>query len=153
MSGAKNIKKFVDRAFKDPIAGILLKHSNLTSIQFETLIIDLISDHISNIELIYIDKTIFRSKKVSRGSFSRTLSQARRNIISAIYTILLLCYIDVFDEPPFDEYRLLSEKLKEYVKIIQTSDPLQAKDILIRIERELIKGIRLLSQPKSLKIL
>ena len=153
MSEDENIKIFIDRSFRDPIAGILLKHSNLTKTQFETLIIDLISDHVSDIGLTYSDKAILRSKTVSRGSFSRTLSQARRNIVSAIYTVLLLSYIGIFAETPFDEYQNLSEKLREYVKIVQDSDPVQARDVLKRIEKELMDGIRQLSEPRSLKIM
>jgi len=152
MSGVDNIKKFIERSFRDPIAGLLLKQSNLTNIQFETLIIDLISKSISDIELTYKDKTILRSKTVSRGSFSRTLSQARKNIISSIYTILLLSYIGIFEGAPFDDYQILSEKLREYVKIVLDSDPVQAKDFLRRIKKELMDGIRELSEPRGLKI-
>jgi len=148
----ENIKIFVDRSFKDPVTGILLKYSNLTKIQFETLIIDLISDNISDIGITYKDKAILRSKKVSRGSFSRTLAQARGNIVSAIYTILLLSYIGFFEEAPFEEYHQLSSKLKEYVKILQNSGQSLTRDVLIRIERELVEGIRRLSEPRSLKL-
>lgn len=147
----ENIKIFIDRSFKDPVTGILLKYSNLTKIQFETLIIDLVSENISDIGITYKDKAILRSKKVSRGSFSRTLTQARGNIISAIYTILLLSYIGFFEEAPFEEYHHLSNKLKEYVKILQNSGRSQTRDVLIRIEIELVEGIRKLSEPSSLK--
>jgi hypothetical protein len=74
----------IDRAYKDPIVGILLKNSNITVTQYETLIIDYLTNVASDIEISYENKTHFRSKKVSRGSFSRTLSQARGNIISSI---------------------------------------------------------------------
>ena len=148
----EDIKIFVDRSFKDPVTGILLKYSNLTKIQFETLIIDLISDNISDIGITYKDKAILRSKKVSRGSFSRTLAQARGNIVSSIYTILLLSYIGFFEEAPFEEYHHLSSKLKEYVKILQNSGQSLTRDVLIRIERVLVEGIRRLSEPRNLKL-
>lgn len=153
MSEAEDLKKFIDRSFRDPVVGILLKHSNMTRIQYETLIIDLISELISDIALTYEEKALLRPKTVSRGSFSRTLSQARRNVISAIYTVLLLSYIGIFDEAPFDEYQLLSEKLREYVKIIQETDSSRAFNVLKRIEKELMDGIVELAQPKSLKIM
>jgi len=152
MSQRKNLKKFIDRSFRDPVAGILLKNSNLTKIQYETLIIDLLSDALSDNRIKYSEKALLRSKKVSRGSFNRTLSQARRNIISAIYTILLLSYIGLFESAPFDEYQILSEKLREYVKIVQESNSSQARGIIRRVEEELRKGIRELAEPKSLRI-
>jgi len=80
------------------------------------------------------------------------LSQARKNIISSIYTILLLSYIGIFEGAPFDDYQILSEKLREYVKIVLDSDPVQAKDFLRRIKKELMDGIRELSEPRGLKI-
>jgi len=101
--------------------------------------------------LTYDDKTLFRSKKVSRGSFSRTLSQARSNIISSIYTILLLAYIGIFDTSPFDEYRNLAEKLSEYLSIIENLEPVQSRKFLRRIEVELREGIRALAKPGSLR--
>ena len=148
----EDLTKFIDRTFKDHVAGILLKHSNLTKIQYESLIIDLITEKISEINLTYTEKALLRSKNVSRGSFSRTLSQARKNIISSIYTILLLSYIGIFEDAPFDEYLILSEKLREYVKIIQEADSTHARNILKRIERELAEGIKRLSEPGGLKI-
>ncbi|KON31598.1 hypothetical protein AC482_00140 [miscellaneous Crenarchaeota group-15 archaeon DG-45] len=149
----EDLKKFIDRTFRDPIAGVLLKYSNLTVKQYESLIIDLITDKVSDISLTYSDKALLRSKNVSRGSFSRTLSQARRNIISAIYTILLLSYIGVFDEAPFDEFHILSEKLREYVKLIQEADSIKAYNVLKMIEKELMEGIKKLSEPGGLKIM
>ena len=152
MNVMETIKKFTDMAFRDPIAGILLKHSNLTKTQYESLIIDLISESVSDIKLTYKEKALLRSKSVSRGSFGRTLSQARKKVISAIYTILLLNYIGVFEDSPLTEYQVLSEKLRDYVKIVRDSDPSRAKNVLKRIEKELIDGIRVLSEPRGLKI-
>lgn len=149
----KELEKFIDRTFRDQIAVLLLKYSNLTLKQYESLIIDLITDKVSDIRLTYSDKALLRSKNVSRGSFSRTLSQARRNIISAIYTILLLSYIGVFDESPFDEFHILSEKLREYYKIIQEADSIKARNVLNMIEKELMDGIKGLSEPRRLKIM
>lgn len=153
MSDVGELKKFIDRSFKDPIAGVLLKHSNLTRIQYETLLIDLISGIITDNGFKYVDKVKLRSKKVSRGSFRRTLAQARRNVISAMYTILLLSYIGIFDEAPFNEYQILSEKLRDYVKIIYESEPAWARNYLEKIERNLMEGLKELANPRRLKIM
>lgn len=152
MSEDSKVKKFIQTAFNDPIANILHKYSNLTDVQYETIIIDILSANISDKELSYQDKALFRSNITSRGSFCHTLSQARRNVISSIYTVLLLNYLGILQESPFDEYQTLSEKLREYSKLADDSDPSTSRHVLSRIESELFDGIRRLTDPKSLSI-
>ena len=136
---------------KDPIVRILLKHCNLTSTQYESLIIDYLSLNMSDIELTYNQKALLRSKRVSRGSYSRSLSQARSNVISSIYTILLLMYIGIYDSDPFFEYKNLSEKLSEYIELIENNDSSQRNFLLSRIESELQRGIESLAHTRNLK--
>jgi hypothetical protein len=146
-----NLKYLIDRSFKDPIAAILLKYSNLTKTQFESLMINHIIDNMIDNELSYDKKALFRSKNVSRGSFSRTLVQARRNIISSIYTVLLMMYVGIFDKAPLEDYKDLAEKLREYTELIRSADEVQSRHILQRIDKELLEGIRSLANTKSLK--
>ena len=146
-----NPQNILNSVNKDPIVKILLKYSNLTDIQYESLIIDYLSYNISDIELTYEQKALLRSKKVSRGSYSRSLIQARKNIISSIYTILLLMYIGVYDLHSFDEYKNLSEKLSEYLTIIENNDPSIRRSVINRIEAELISGIESMALDKNLK--
>jgi len=100
----------------DPIIKILTKNSNLTRIQLETLLIDILAQSISGKTLKYDEKARLRLIKagVSRGSFNRTLKQARKNVIQAIYTILLLGYLGVFDSTNLTPYLEISHKLKTY---------------------------------------
>jgi hypothetical protein len=146
-------EKTIEKAFKDDITKLLLKNSNLTSIQFETLIIDLLINLLSDNIVTIKEKTIFRSKNVSRGSFSRSLQQARKNVISSIFTIILLSYVGVFDASPFEEYQILANKLKDYTNIITNSKNKVSKTLVNSIERELIEGIKGLIQPISIKVL
>jgi hypothetical protein len=148
---ANELQNMLDRSFKDPRMVILLKNSNLTKIQYESLLIDYFTDNMTDNILTYENKAIYRSKKVSRGSFSRTLSQARRNIISSIYTILLLSYVGIYDTYPFEEYKNLTEKLSEYTFLTRDQDSLNAKARIRRLETELTEGIRSLAEPKQLK--
>jgi hypothetical protein len=147
----KEVHGVIDRSFKDPLVAILLKNSNLTKIQYESLLIDYYTDNMTDNALTYENKAIYRSKKVSRGSFSRTLSQARRNVVSSIYTILLLSYVGIYDSFPIDEYKHLAEKLSEYTVLIQDQDSLESRSIIKRVEVELANGIRSLAKPKQLK--
>jgi hypothetical protein len=151
MESTKETQKTIQRAFQDPITDLLLKNSNLTRIQFETLIIDLLIDVMSDKKVPFKDKTLFRTHKVSRGSFSRTLGQARHRVISSIFTIVLLSYIGVYDAKPFEEYQNLSEKLREYLIEIEKLGGKQSPALLRRIEEELALGIESLSHPTKLK--
>ena len=145
------LQNMIERSFKDPIMAILLKNSNLTKIQYESLLINYFTDNMTNNTLTYENKAIYRSKKVSRGSFSRTLSQARKNIVSSIYTILLLSYVGIYDSYPFEEYKNLAEKLSEYTILTQDQDSPESRSRIKRLEVELANGIRSLAEPKQLK--
>ena len=148
----KNYQNIIDKTFQDPLTDLLLKNSVLTRTQFETLVIDMLTDIISDKKVSFQQKTLLRSKKISRGSFSRSLSQARANVVSSVFTIVLLSYIGVFDERPFDEYYFLAEKLKEYATLTDSSEFNYTKGSLKRFEEELIKGIRELTSPSSIKL-
>jgi hypothetical protein len=149
---SQELQNVIKKSFQDPITNLLLKNSNLTRTQFETIIIDLLTDIISDEKVTFYQKTLFRSKLVSRGSFSRSLSQARKNIITSIFTIILLNYVGVFSSRVFDDYEFLSEKLREYLSIIESTDINSKKKLLIEIETELIEGIQQLATPTSIKI-
>ena len=148
----ENFQNFIEKTFNDQITTLLLKNSNLTTTQFETLVIDLLTDLISDEKLTIYQKTLFRHQNVSRGSFSRSLQQARRNVIQSIFTIVLLSYIGVFKENPFDDYLYLSEKLREYLSIIESTQTSERKTLLDRIENELVDGINDLATPRSIKV-
>jgi len=150
---SKDYQLIIKKTFQDPLTDILLNNSNLTRTQFETLVIDMLMDIISDKKLSFDEKTLFRTKNVSRGSFSRSLSQARKNVISGIFTIVLLSYIGVFDARPFDEYYVLAEKLKEYAALIESKGLEINKLDLKSFETELIDGITQLATPTSIKLM
>jgi hypothetical protein len=152
MESTEETQKMIQKAFQDPITDLLLKNSNLTKVQFETLMIDLLIDVMSDEKVSFKDKTLFRTRKVSRGSFSRTLGQARYRVISSIFTIVLLSYVGVYDAKLFEEYQNLSEKLREYLSTIEKSGSKQSPALLRRIEEELTLGIESLSHPTKLKV-
>ena len=64
-----------------------------------------------------------------------------------------MSYIGVFDARPFDDYYFLAEKLKEYVSMVQLNGNDVSKNVLKRLEVELIDGIRELATPTSIKIM
>jgi hypothetical protein len=149
----EDIKTWLNEVLNDPVASILLKYSNLTKTQFETVIIDLITEHPSTNGLRYEDKANMRERKVSRGAFNRSLNQARKNIISSVYTVLLLSYIGLFSGPLFEDYENLAEKLREYTALHRTyeDNPRARANLLLNIEKELLEGIEKLAKPGVLK--
>ncbi|MDA4131199.1 MAG: hypothetical protein OK457_10550 [Thaumarchaeota archaeon] len=77
---------------QDLVANFLLQKSNLTEAQLDTL---LASETEGNLEF----KSGLREKgRVSKGSFARSLGQARGNIQSAMYTFFLLAYLDLIPD-------------------------------------------------------
>lgn len=151
----EEMKKWLKDTLNDPIISILLKYSNLTKVQFESVLIDLAAENLSTNRLGYEDKAKMRINKVSRGAFNRSLDQARKNIISSIYTVLLLSYVGLFKGPPFEDYETLAEKLREYTSLYKTysKEGLEAQsNLLYKIERELFDGIEKLAKPRRLKL-
>jgi hypothetical protein len=149
----EDVKTWLKDTLNDPVASILLKQSNLTRTQFETIIIDLISEYPSSDGLKYEDKAKIREKKVSRGAFNRSLNQARKNIISSVYTLLLLSYLGLFRGPLFEDYENLADKLREYTDLYTKyrEAPKTQANLLSNIEKELFEGIEKLAKPKVLK--
>jgi len=101
----------------DPLVKTLANNSHLTATQLETLLIDVLAANLASKPLLYSEKAKLRQTKteISRGSFNRTLRQAKQNIIKSIYTILLLGYFGIFDTPELSPYLEVANKLKSYV--------------------------------------
>ncbi|MCD6480561.1 hypothetical protein J7L65_07260 [Candidatus Bathyarchaeota archaeon] len=142
--GIKEVKNSIFRVFRDPIIRLLLKSSNLTPVQFETMLIDVIGRINQEKVLSYEEKRKLRSKTVSRGAFIRTLNQARERVREAIYTILLINYLGILDSSFFEDYQQLFERLREYLRDVEESE--KTKIILRRIEREIKTRIDALIQ-------
>jgi hypothetical protein len=157
----KNAKTIVQRwlrtVFIDPLVNILIKESHFTKIQAETLLIDILAENISNKQLSFDEKSSYRLIKsgVSRGSFNRSLAQARKNIIKSIYTIILLGYLGILETPCLEPYIKLSNKIRNYAEAYRklanekskNSEQIKIMKMLqIEIENSLIE----LNKPKSL---
>jgi hypothetical protein len=100
---------------------MLSTNSQLTKIQLETLLIDVLSENLSGKQLKYDEKASLRlmKSKISRGAFNRTLRQAKENMIRSIYTILLLGYLGIFETTKLDPYLAIADKLQTYVKALR----------------------------------
>ena len=152
----ENVQKWLTQSINDPITKILAKNSNISKTQLETLLIDVLANNMAEKPLKNEEKAKLRLLKagVSRGSFNRTLRQAKRNVIQSIYTILLLGYLGVFEDPRLDPYLEAANKLQTYMSAYK--DMMSGKEIIdehLRIVKmlreELETSLERLSKPKS----
>ncbi len=116
MSFKENVQNWLKRSLDAPMAKILARNSNLTKKQLETLLIDVLADNLASKQLKYEEKAKLRQNKseISRGSFNRTLKQAKKNVIQSIYTILLLGYFGILEDASLASYSEVASKLKSY---------------------------------------
>ena len=104
----------IAETLRDRILGALLQRSNLTRTQFETLLVDQLGHDMANKRLTRDDMAQLRRNQtgISRGSFNRTLRQARENVVEAIHTVLLLGYCGLTESPSIAPFLEASERLK-----------------------------------------
>ncbi|MFX0209457.1 MAG: hypothetical protein ACFFDT_25965 [Candidatus Hodarchaeota archaeon] len=149
----KEVHFWLKRALDEPIVKILLKNSNLTKIQLETLLIDVLADNYSGKSLKYSEKASLRliKSKISRGSFQRTLVQAKQNAIKGVYTILLLGYLGIFEGTSLDPYLEVANKLNTYIEAyteVQNTktETQESLKIIEMLKKELETSLNLLSK-------
>jgi len=153
----ENVRKWIIQTMNDPIVKILLKNSNLTKTQLETLLIDVLAENFSGKPLSFDDKARLRLLRggVSRGAFNRTLRQAKRNIIRALYTIFLLGYLGIFEEIQLDPYIEVSNRIRMYVDACRKrrggTDAEEELRLMRILHEELRNLLEHLSEPRSLK--
>lgn len=152
----EGVTAWLNGALQDPVVQILSKNSQLTKTQLETLLIDILSENIAGKELKYDEKAALRltKAKISRGSFNRTLRQAKENVIKSIYTVLLLGYLGVFETTTLDPYLEIANKLHDYVDAYSNmpskEEELKNHAKLIEIIRnELETSLKRLSNPSQ----
>ena len=141
-------------SLNDPMVKILAKNSNLTKIQLETLLIDVLAENMSDKSLKYEEKARIRFLAVSRGAFNRSLRQARRNVIQSIYTILLLGYLGILEEISLQPYIEAANKLQAYIetqrKIAKKKPKEEHLKIVARLHQELKRSLEELSKPRNM---
>jgi hypothetical protein len=113
----------------DPIASKLLARSNVTPVQFETLLVDQLGHDMANRRLTREEMAqIVREKgRISRGAMNRTLRQARGNVSEAIYTVLLLGYTGLFGSPSLAPFVEASDRLRTQMEQLRETTDLDSK--------------------------
>ena len=155
LSFKERTQKWLKVYLDDPFVKKMIQSSILTKAQLETLLIDILAEKNGEKALKYEEKADLRLSAVSRGSFNRTLRQARRNIIKSIYTVLLLGYLGIFEDTSLDPYLEIANKLRGYVNAyLEGSMKADAKvehlRTMDRLREELEASLEQLSSPKAL---
>ena len=153
MSLKQNVQNWIKSSLEDPIVRILAKNSSLTIIQLETLFIDVLVENLASKQLKYEEKAKMRQTKagISRGSFNRTLRQAKTNIIRSIYTVLLLGYFGILEDARMTPYIEAANKLKSYAQayrdILRTPEEAREQlQVMTMLREELEKTLNQLSK-------
>jgi uncharacterized membrane protein len=122
-SRIKETKILLKKTFEDEILKILLSNSNITHKQFESLIINSFSEDIFEKGNISTERPKLRTDRnaLSRGSFDRTLSQARKNVRRSISTVLLLGYIGILESPELEPFLEVGNRIKTYTELKRES--------------------------------
>ncbi|MDH5374797.1 MAG: hypothetical protein OEZ21_06235 [Candidatus Bathyarchaeota archaeon] len=150
----ESVQSWLMSSLNDPIVKILAKNSQLTKTQLETLLIDILSENIARKPLKYDEKARLRltKAKISRGAFNRTLKQAKGNIVKAIYTVLLLGYLGIFESTTLDPYLEIANKLQKYVEAYKnipnkSGELNEHLKVIKMIREELETSLKQLSNP------
>jgi len=149
----ESIQPWLMSSLNDPIVKILAENSHLTKTQLETLLIDILAENASGKPLKYDEKARLRltKAKISRGAFNRTLKQAKENVIKAIYTVLILGYLGIFESTTLDPYLEIANKLHEYVEAYKNI-PNKSEEhlkVIEMIREELETSLKQLSNPSE----
>jgi hypothetical protein len=133
----------------DPVTKLLLRSSQLTLPQLETILADSLS---SEKGASKAHRRLFRpsGRRVSRGAYNRTLIQAQNNVIRSIYTILLLGYVGLFDTPSLQPFTELSDTIQGYIQQARQIDQTDHETIE-QLNQKLRDSISALAKRQSFK--
>ena len=152
----EGVQTWLTGSLNDPIVKIIANNSHLSPTQLETLLIDILSENIAGKQLKYDEKARLRltKAKISRGSFNRTLKQARENVIKSIYTVLLLGYLGIFENTTLDPYLEIASKLHDYLEAYRDIPNKGAElndhiKVIAMIREELETSLKHLSNPSE----
>jgi hypothetical protein len=116
------LRDYVKSILTDPIFQLLSTQSLFTEIQLESLLIDYVSSDPALERVPPETKIVLRkiSKGRTRGSYNRTLSQARRKLTKILSSLLLVGYVGLMDPTQVTELLETASELRELQE--KTSD-------------------------------
>ena len=122
----EKVQNWIKGLIDDPLGKNLLENSHFTQKQLETILIDILADQLLDKKVSQKEKSMMRREnKVTRGAFSRTLQQAKANMMKSLLTVLLLGYVGILETPSLSPFLEASNKLENYMRefsIIKNKD-------------------------------
>lgn len=120
------------------IRSFLTKNSSLTKTQLAAVLSYVRGEHSS------FDRGTRKlsGKKVSKGAFFRSLSQARRNIEGAVYTLTLLVSEDVMSQRDIDNITIVGNLLHELAQSSEVSETGEIQQVLEKSGAIITRAIR-----------
>ena len=94
----------------DEIGNFLMKNIKLSKVQLDTLLIT-----IADKQEISLNKMILKrdNRVVSKGSFNRTLKQAKKNVEISLFTIIALEYFSIIEKSHIINLIKIADTLKK----------------------------------------
>jgi len=120
------------------IRSFLTKNSSLTRTQLAAVLSYIRGEHDS----FDRDTRKLSGRKVSKGAFFRSLSQARRNIEGAVYTLALLVFEDVISQRDIDNITIIGDLLHELAQSSEVSEMGEIQQVLGKSEAMIARAIR-----------
>jgi len=132
---------------QDPVFSLLTRNSSLAKAQLETLLIDALSTE-EAFDLTSDQKARLRRRKVSKGAFNRSLSQAYKNVRESLFTTLLMGYLGLLESPSLTSFLELGERLSELSASYRQGSA--SSRFIDENRRVIIQMIEEITQPKRM---
>lgn len=145
---ATEARDVIRKLIQDPVTKSLAQGSQLTLTQLETLLAASFSDENgfkrSNRRLYCPSRY-----HISRGAYNRSLIQAQNNIVRAIYTVLLLGYVGLFNSSALQPFLELSDTIQGFIQARQAT---ASEDVALReLNARLMETVTILAKRHSFK--
>lgn len=132
---------------QDPVFNLLSRNSSLAKAQLETLLVDALSTE-EAYNLTSDQKASLRRRKVSKGAFNRSLSQAHKNVRESLFTTLLMGYLGLLESPSLASFLELGERLSELSTSYRQGNA--SSRFINENRRVIIQMIEEITQPKRM---
>lgn len=125
-------------ARESAIRAFLTKNSNLTKTQLSAVLSYVQGEHVTT----DASARKLSGKKVTKGAFFRSLTQARHNIESSIYTLTLLVYEGVINQRDIDNITIVGNLLRELAESQDAGEIGEIRQVFEKSEAIITRAIR-----------
>ncbi|HYA21753.1 MAG TPA: hypothetical protein VEG31_01045 [Thermoproteota archaeon] len=120
------------------IRAFLMKNSSLTKTQLSAVLSYVQGDHVTS------DSDVYKlsGKRVTKGAFFRSLTQARQNIEQSLYTLTLLVYEGVISQRDIDNITIVGNLLHELADAQDLEETTDIQAVLRKSESIIARAIK-----------